>query len=279
MAEPKAELSDLQFTKLCGIIHKHTGITIAEGRKSLLLSRLRSRLRDLDGLDFKAYIDRVGIDKSELQELINRVTTNKTLFYRTPRIWNHFREVAVEEFIAKKTMLPLRVWSAAASSGEEAYTAGMVLEQFREAHSGFDYKIMGTDISSRVLAHGKGGTYSDQVVANFRKDHPDMFASHMSANDAGGFRIARPIKSRVTFKLHNLQKRMLGARPFDVVFLRNVLIYFTNEGQEQILANIHTMMPADGTLYIGESESLSRLSTDFEIVEPMVYRPRHGQNA
>ena len=274
--ETDLELSDLQFTKLCGIIHKNTGITIAEGRKSMLVSRLRSRLREIGDTDFKAYLALVSSSKDEMQELINRVTTNKTLFYRTPRIWEHFRDTVTEEFLARKTMRPMRVWSAASSTGEEAYTIGMVLETIRAEHETFDYKILGSDISSRVLKEADTGVYTAKSVSGLRDDHPDLFGAHMVGDDAGGFQVSAKIKARISFKLHNLQKRMTGSSPFDVVFLRNVLIYFTPEDQQAILANIHASMPPEGTLYIGESESLTRMQTEFGILEPMVYRPLAG---
>ncbi len=275
-AESDLELSDLNFAKLRTIIHDNTGISIADGRKSLLLSRLRQRLRETDMADFKSYVARVQSDAGELQELIDRITTNKTLFYRTPRIWEHFRDVAVEDFIARKAMRAMRIWSAAASTGEEAYTAGMLLEGPRKTQDEFDYKIVGTDISARVLKKAEMGAFPASTVANFRKDQPSLFRDHLTGNDAAGFQVDPKIKARVSFKLHNLQNRMKNASPFDVVFLRNVLIYFTAEDQEGILRNVHAHMPPDGTLYIGESESLARLDTEFEMLEPMVYRPRAG---
>lgn len=273
------ELSDLHFTKLQGIIHKHTGITIADGRKSLLLSRLRSRLREAGEPDFKAYIARVTSDAEELQELINRVTTNKTYFYRTPRIWDHFRQVAVPEFRARATMRPMRIWSAASSTGEEAHTAGIALEEVRLAEEGFEYSVLGTDVSSEVIRMAEKGVYGAPAVARFKVDAPDLFRAHVTGDDAGGFRVDDKVRARVKFKLHNLQNRLRNASPFDVVFLRNVLIYFTNEDQETILRNVRAVMPPEGVLYIGESETLSRLEADFDILEPMVYRPRAGTEA
>ncbi len=274
-----SELSDLQFDKLRTIIHDNTGITIQDGRKSLLLSRLRSRLREVEEPNFKSYIARLSSDADEMQELINRVTTNKTYFYRTPRVWDHFRGQAVEDFLAKGSKRPMRIWSAAASTGEEAHTVGIVLEEVRTSQSNFDYKIMGSDISSRVLKKAEAGVYAPPAVKEFRKEQPDLFRTHMMGDDAEGFHVAPNVKSRISFKLHNLQKRMTGTSPFDAVFLRNVLIYFTPEDQEEILRNIHAMMPPDGTLYIGESETLTRLNTDFDIIEPMIYRPNAGRKA
>jgi len=270
------EMSDAHFSQLCTIIHENTGITIVDGRKSMLLSRLRGRLRELGETDFDAYISRVTSDRDEMQELVNRVTTNKTLFYRTPRVWEHFRTVVVEEFLASGTRRPMRVWSAASSTGQEAHTAGMVLESVRHDHPSFDYKVIGTDISKRVLDQAEAGVFSEQTVANFKKDQPELFTKHMMRNDAGTFQVSPDIKSRISFKYHNLQERMKNVSSFDAVFLRNVLIYFTIEDQAKVLAHIHALLPPNGTLYIGESESLSRVETDFDIVEPMVYRPQAG---
>ena len=270
---PTLELSDLQFSKLCEIIHRNTGITIADGRKSLLLSRLRGRLREVNEPNFKSYIARLSSDAAELQELINRVTTNKTYFYRTPRVWDHFREIAVPEFLNRKTGQPMRIWSAASSTGEEAHTIGVVLEDFRRSMGGFDYNVLGTDVSSRVLKAANTGVYLPRAVSAFRSDNPELFRSGMVGDDENGYSVKPEIKSRLKFKLHNLQNRLKGNTQFDVVFLRNVLIYFTVEDQEKILENVRGQMHPTGTLYIGESETLRRVKTRFELVEPMVYRP------
>ena len=278
MTNINLDLSDKQFEKLRAIIHTHTGITIGDGRKSLLLTRLRSRLRAQNEPDFKSYIARLDKDSDELQELINRVTTNKTYFYRTPRIWEHFRDIAVPDFLAANSGRPMRVWSAAASTGEEAHTIGIVLEQFRRAESGFDYSVLGTDVSSRVLKVAETGVYAPSTFSAFQKDQPDLIRNAMVGDDVNGFRVRPEIKNRLKFKLHNLQKRLKNARAFDVVFLRNVLIYFTIEDQESILRNVAALMPPTGTLYIGESETLNRLDTSFEAVEPMVYRPIGGES-
>ena len=267
------EMSDSNFSKLRAIVHKHTGITIGDNRKNLLLSRLRSHLRETGEASFKSYIDRVSTDAEVLQELVNRVTTNKTYFYRTPRIWEHFCDVAQPAFSAKKPKRPMRIWSAAASTGEEAHTVGILMEEVRKTETDFDYAVVGTDVSSRVLAVAETGCYAPAAVTQFRKEKPEVFNAHMKANDDGQFNVSPAIRARLRFKLHNLQERLKNTSPFDAVFLRNVLIYFTPEDQENILRNVRALMPPDGVLYIGESETLTRLNTDFEMEAPMVYRP------
>jgi len=271
--DAELSLSEAQFNKIRGIIHDSTGISIGDNRTSLLLSRLRSRLRETKDADFKAYIARVTSDKAELQELINRVTTNKTFFYRTPRIWQHFRDVALPEFIARNARRPMRIWSAAASTGEEVYTAGMILEHIRGTQEAFDYRCTGTDISSKVLKQADAGLYDVQTLKQLRTDGTDLFDRFLCGDDTAGYKIDTQIRARTTFRLHNLLKPLSGGTRFDVVFLRNVLIYFTPEDQQTILRNVHAATAPDALLYIGESESIARLQTDFTIVEPMVYRP------
>lgn len=268
------QLSDLHFERLRTIIHDQTGITIGEGRKTLLVSRLRKRLRETGMNDFRAYVARLGTEPAEMQELIDRVTTNKTYFHRTPRVWDHFRTVAVEDFLSRAPGRAMRIWSAAASTGEEAHTAGIVLEDVRRSREGFDYRILGTDISARVIRSAEAGVFDAAMVSQFRKERPELARAFLTGDDATGYRTTPQITSRISFRLHNLQNRLAKAAPFDVVFLRNVLIYFTPEDQQVILGHVLALMRPEGTLYIGESETITRLTTDFDIVEPMVYRPR-----
>ena len=266
-------MSDGDFAKLRAVIHAQTGITIGETRKSLLVSRLRSRLRALDLASYTAYLERVAQDPAERRELTNRVTTNETYFYRTPRIWDYFNDVAVPEFAARVQNRALRVWSAAASTGEEAYTAGAFLEEMRSRTPGFDYSIVGTDISSRVLGIAETAIYKGRPVARFQKEQPEVFARRMVGSEAAGWSPAKEIKARVRFREHNLLRPLTNTAKFDIVFLRNVLIYFKAEDQATILRHVRAMMQPEGVLLIGESESLKHIDTDFEQIQPIIYRP------
>ncbi|OBY26664.1 chemotaxis protein CheR [Leisingera sp. JC1] len=266
-------MSDGDFSKLRAIVHRNTGITIGETRKTMLVSRLRRRLREVDEPSFASYISRLASDPAEMQELTNRVTTNETYFYRTPRVWDYFQDVFLPEFHARGENLRMRVWSAAASSGEEAHTIGTILEKQRLEKPGFDYSVLGTDVSSRVLDVAQTGVYNGRSIARFRKEKPDLFASHMKGSDADGYKAVPQIRARLKFKLHNLLEKLGGTSPFDVVFLRNVLIYFTDEDQEKILQHVRELIKPDGVLFIGESETLNNLRTGFEQLAPIIYRP------
>lgn len=272
-AEPESALSDDDFAKLRAIVHETTGITIAENRRGMMFSRLQRRLRETGVMTFKDYISRVSSDPAEMQELTNRITTNETYFYRTPRIWSHLRDTTIPEFIANGKSDKFRAWSAAASTGEEAHTLGIILEDVRNKNPRFDYTVLGTDISSRVISIAQEGLYIGRPVARFRTEDPALFSKHMVGDDNDGYRVTKSIKHRLTFKLHNLLKPIKSVGPFDVVFLRNVLIYFSAEDQCRILANIRANMRPESTLIIGESESLKGLDCDFEPIEPLIYRP------
>ena len=266
-------LSDTNFSKLRRIVHAETGITIAENRRGMMFSRLQQRLRESGENTFDAYISRVSSDPVEMQELTNRMTTNETYFYRTPRIWAHLREETLPEFLNAKTKRKIKVWSAAASTGEEAHTIGVVLEDLRQKNPGFDYSILGTDISSRVIKIAEKGHYVGRPVARFQKEDPVLFSKYMVGDDTAGFSVRPEIKSRITFRLHNMLKPLKSSGPFDVVLLRNILIYFTKEDQEKILENVQAQMRPEGTLIIGESETLKGLDCKFEAMAPLVYRP------
>ncbi|MEO1495102.1 MAG: protein-glutamate O-methyltransferase CheR [Pseudomonadota bacterium] len=272
-AKMETSLNDADFTKLRAIIHKQTGITIAENRRSMLFSRLRRRLRETELNTFSDYISKVSSDPKEMQELTNQVTTNETYFYRTPRVWQHLREVTVPQFLSASTSRAMKIWSAAASTGEEGHTVGVVLEDVRQSNPGFDYTVLGTDISSRVLALAEDGLYVGRRVARFQQHDPELFSKYMVGNDTDGFRVLPEIKRRISFRLHNLLEPLKSAGPFDVVFLRNVLIYFVDADQEKILAHVYNQLRPDGTLIIGESETLKNLNCSFEQTAPLIYRP------
>lgn len=266
-------LSEVDFIQLRSIIHSETGITISDNRKRMLYSRLQSRLRATGTPTFRKYIEKIRNDDKEMQEFKNRVTTNETYFYRTPRIWSHFRTETIPKFLELQPQRPMNVWSAAASTGEEAHTAGVVLESVRQTHTKFDYSVLGTDISTRVIGIAKHGLYKGRPLARFRNEEPELFLKFMTGTDSDGYCVTQSIRQRISFRPHNLTERLSSGGPFDVVFLRNVLIYFVSEDQERILANIYEQMRPNGTLFIGESETLSNLKCKFEQISPLVYKP------
>lgn len=266
-------LSDKCFAEFLNLTHKLTGITIGDNRKSMLVSRLRTRLRATESPDFESYLEFLKKDSDEIVQFINSITTNKTLFFRTPRIWSYLSDIYIPEWINARNGRKFQVWSAAASTGEEAYTAGVLLESFRARYPSFDYQITGTDISSRVIKTAKAGVYSARSVQRFRDTESELFQAHMVGNDTDGYSVTPNIRGKIRFKEHNIFKPYKHTAKFDVALLRNVLIYFTKPDQEKAISNVERSLQSTGLLVIGESETLSPLNTQFSPAAPLIYRP------
>lgn len=266
-------LSDRSFAELLKITYDHTGITIGDGRKSLMVSRLRRRLRATNLKDFESYVRLLKKPGSEeLEHFINSVTTNKTYFYRTPRIWDYLTKEFIPEWMNRSNNGRLNVWSGASSTGEEIYTAGILLEDIRRVHPTFDYQIIGTDVSARVVKEAQTGLYTGRAIQRFREEAPELFERYMVGDDTAGFGVLPRIRQRIKFKQHNIFEPYRHTTKFDVALLRNVLIYFTKPDQEKALRNIDRSLHDNGVLIIGESETLAPLNTNFASVAPLVYR-------
>ncbi len=224
------------LVKVIGMVHKLTGITMAEHKKTLLQSRLRKRMRELQIATYTDYLDFLAKTPDETQNFINVVTTNETTFFRTPKVWSYFRDEFLPEWYKNNPKTILTLWSAASSSGEEAYSLSIVCSEFKLKNAGFDFKILATDISSSVLAEAASAEYNDRAVEFFRKSHPDLFAKYFKTKEDNLHAVCGEIKKKVQFLPHNLFT--VKKEQFDIVFLRNVLIYFSSEDQEKVLLNV-----------------------------------------
>lgn len=269
MNEGALQLSDACFEKYVKVVHKITGITLEKNRKKMLVGRLRRRIGELKLTSYDEYLQYLAKNKSEEEHFINCVTTNETYFYRTPRVWDFF----VDEFLANwNTNKKLNVWSAASSTGEEAHTLGVLCQNFKSSNAGFKYSVLGTDISSDVVARCSQGNYIGRAVERFRNAKPELFEKYMIGSDADGYSVTRQIKGNINFKTHNLFNPLKGENTFDLIFLRNVLIYFTRRDQEKVLAQMQKCLSPEGYLIIGESESIASLNTNFVLQAPLIYR-------
>ncbi len=268
-------LSDETFHRFLDLIHDLTGITVNRSRKSMVEGRLRRRLRALDIDRYERYLELVRSGHDETLTFIDAVTTNETQFFRTPRIWNFIEEEFLPRWFAAHPGRTCRLWSAAASSGEEAHSLAIACDLFRSRHPGFSYRILGTDISREMVTLCEQGRYGGRSIDAFRRARPDVFAKYMRPRD-GSFLLAPELRAALTFRRHNLFEPLRGQQPFDLVLLRNVLIYFTAPDQERVLAHVESCLADDGALIIGESESLASLTTGLAHVQPLVYGRRDG---
>lgn len=272
MSQMEDDISDVCFRQFCTLIHDMTGITIRADRRVMLAGRLRRRMRDLQLNSYESYLDNIKNNKEEHKPFVNVITTNETYFYRTPRIWSYISEVFLPEWHKDNKGRVLSVWSGASSTGEEAHTLGIVMQQFKDLHRGFDYMILGTDIAPRVVEQASKGIYKGRAVARFREAMPELFSKYMRGDDEAGFVVMPVIKSQIRFELFNLFDQSAKHPKHDLVLLRNVLIYFTKEDQKRVMENIHKRLNPRGIAIIGESETLNNLNSDFESISPTIYR-------
>jgi len=272
---PDAEISEACLMEYVELIHRWTGITVGQNRKAMLYGRLKKRMKSLGQQSFESYLQYVRNTPEEKTPFIDLVTTNETYFFRTPRIWDYLEQNFIPQWFQNHPGKTFRVLSAAASSGEEAHSLGVACQDFKERHPAFQYQISGTDISTKMVARATEGKYTGRSIETFRKQA--RFEKYMKP-DGEYFRVITEIRSRLEFRAHNLFQKLPG-EPFDLILLRNVLIYFKGPDQEKVLANLFPALKPDGLLIIGESESLTHVRSEFESIGPLLYRPKTGKAA
>lgn len=271
-----SRMTILELQKTIEFIYKLTGIHIETNRQSMVEGRVQKRMRQLKIFDYLTYLKCVEENEKEKLLFIDLVTTNETYFFRTPRIWDYIEKIFLPNWYQANKGKVFYVWSAAASSGDEAHSLGLLLQAFKDAHARFQYKIMGTDISEKMIEECKRGQYKGRTIDTLQKTKPEWMKTYMIKTD-DHYVIHPTIKQNMEFKRHNLFTSLPTTNHFDLVLLRNVLIYFTSRDQEKVLQAIYPKVNKDGLLIIGESESLMHIQTNFEQIEPLLYKPKKAK--
>jgi chemotaxis protein methyltransferase CheR len=272
-------MKDRVFQRFSSFIFDNVGIKMPPAKKTMLEARLQKRLKALGMDSFEEYSDFVfssqGHD-SELVHLIDVVTTNKTDFFREPAHFDFLTKTAVPQIISRNRDLwrePFKIWSAGCSSGEEPYTMAMVLSDFAEQNPEFRFSILASDISTQILQTARTAVYSeertDTIPLNIKKKY-----LMRSKNPALSLvRITPQLRSTVSFRRINFMDDSFGiAEKMDVIFCRNVVIYFDKPTQQTLMRKFHRQLRSGGYLFIGHSETLSGLDVDFKPVASTVYR-------
>ncbi|WP_118180042.1 CheR family methyltransferase [Paraburkholderia phosphatilytica] len=259
-------------------VRRHTGIVMNERKWAMLEGRLRRRIRALELPGYRDYLQVLEAKPAEVTDFIDLVTTNETSFFRTPRVWDYFGTQFLPAWFAGNPQGTLRLWSAASSSGEEAYSAAMLCEEFRARHPSFRYRILGTDISEAIVRDACNAHFRGRSAEGLKQAHPHLLQKYFTPRD-DGFTANGTLRANVSFRQHNLyaSPRELGTH--DLAFLRNVLIYFDADGQLAVLENVRRALVPQGVLIVGESESLSRFDTGFVFEQPLIYRNGHSNGA
>lgn len=253
------------------LIHRFTGITMTEQKRTLIMGRLKKRLRALNLESYQLYITYLKNHREEQEYFINVVTTNETYFFRTQRVWDYFCKDYLPNWYAKHPGQTLHLWSAASSTGEEAYSMAICCEEFANRNPLFQYRIVASDISTDVLKEATEGYYEGRSVDSFRQQYPAWFAQYLLAAGSG-FKVIEKLQKKVEFRKHNLFESPFLQSRFDLVFLRNVLIYFNAADQTKVLKLLARSLVKDGELIVGESDSLTALDTEFHFLKPGLYK-------
>ena len=271
MGEIEKEISDKDLKKLLSLVKSYTGITMEERKRDILSTRIRPQLRRLNMQLFEEYINCIQSNPVERQKFINLATTNETHFFRTEAIWKYFELEYLPEWWKKNSSQTLRVWSAASSSGAEAYSIMMLCEEFRTKNPGFKYRVYGSDICTDVLEVATNATYTDKVLAELKTKKPLLHQKYFDVLSLTQSQVKEEYRKNVEFGVHHLHTKSNRKDFYDITFLRNVMIYFSEPDQEMVLRHMKESLKKDGVLILGESESLARLKSDFTFAKPLIY--------
>lgn len=275
--EREFEFTQKDFDYLRKIVSERTGIVVANKKLDMFYSRLARRVRQLGLSNFKQYCDLIKNEEDgvEATQLINAITTNLTYFYREVYHFEFLAETLVPELIEAETKgRRLRIWSAGCSSGEEPYSIAITLNQLGLTARGWDIEILATDIDSSVLEHASAGIYGMDQIANVPDRYLHSGFLKGKGEHSGKVCIKPEVRRLVKFAQLNLNSEWSLPVPVDIVFCRNVIIYFDKESKKALVERIANNLKAGGYLFIGHSESLFRVSDRFNLVGKTIYRKK-----
>ena len=268
-------ITDDEFARLRDLVYDRYGINLTEKKRTLLVGRLQKVLRREGLASFSDFYDRVvaAANGGMLDELINRISTNFTYFWREHAHYDHLRSVALPEVctrLQQQRECDLRVWCAAAATGEEPYTLAMLIHE----HLGADYSrwqagLLATDISLEALTTATAGSYSADAV---KRLPARLKQRYLQADGDGSFRVAPELRADMFFRRFNLMHEFPFKRPFHIIFCRNVMIYFDRPTRRRLLQKLYHHTAPGGYLYIGHAESLNGIHDGYDSVQPAVYR-------
>lgn len=258
-----------EFRRFRDLLHRQSGIYLEESKLDSLRISLVTRATRLGYKNLTEYYSALERDEHEFNELLNLVTINETSFFRFPQQFDALRERVLPEIMAAKpaTNRVLRCWSAGCSTGEEPYSVAMTLIDMGLQGSGWKPQVLGTDVSTKALAHAKAGVYGKRAMMNVPAD---VVRRHYDPSPKGDYRINDRVRSLVDFGYHNLIKEpyplsLMGN--WDVIFCRNVTIYFRLESTRRVVSNFYDSLNEGGYLFVGHSETLTSINEDFEAIE------------
>ena len=274
----KAELSEEDFNVFSRFIYSEFGIKMPPIKRIMLQGRLLKRIRELgfnSYTDYKKFLfSKEGQDK-ELLHFLSVVTTNKTDFFREPGHFIFLKDEVLSHFAPSSVQVPFKVWSAGCSSGEEPYTISIVLNEFERLNPFFKFEILGTDISSNVLEKAARGVYSLEKISPIPLELKKRYFLKSKDSQNPTVRVSPLLQKRLRLAYLNLMDSVYDIKEtFDVIFCRNVLIYFDRATQEKVINKLCKHLKPGGYFFIGHSESLSGMTVPLEHIKPTIFRKK-----
>jgi len=272
------KISDNEFNRFKKFVYSHFGINLTDEKRTLVVGRMQKYLRQNKFIDFTQYLDWIEKNPSPdaLSELVNRISTNHTFFFRENDHFDYMKSTAlpeIEKIMQKEGSSDLRVWCAAAATGEEPYTLATVLkEYFGAGYNKLDAGLLATDISVKALESAQAGIYAserlDKTPENIKK-------KYFKQQPDGTYIVSPELKKEVTYRRFNLMNDVFPfKKKFHIIFCRNVMIYFDKKTRDTLAQKLYNSTAPGGYLFIGHSETLGRDECPYEYVMPAVYRKK-----
>jgi len=278
LQKPIPDLAEQEFHLFQALVLRESGIHLGAKNRAMLVSRLWKRLRALELSSFSAYYSRVKADPQEMVLMLDCICTNETHFFREPAAFECLRGSVLPEWLAnadagrrKKT---LRIWSAACSTGEEAYSLAMMMLTYFPPSSGWNVEVLGTDLSTKVLARASSAIWPVEKIAGVPADYQRRFLLRGFGPEKGKIKAVDEIRQVVRFQRLNLTREPFAVTgPFDLIFCRNVLIYFQWETKIKVVDSLGKYLAPNGYLFLGHAESLHSVADRLRTVAPKVFPP------
>ena len=272
-------LTDSDFDFVCKFVYQSTGIVLNDNKREMLYRRLSRIVRERELNSFSDYCQLLRTQgEQEKDYFINAITTNLTSFFREQHHFDYLTTEELPKLMASKCVQVngkkrLRIWSCASSTGEEPYSIAItVLETMRSVISAWDVKILATDIDSNVLATGKTGVYEYRRIENIKEDFKHKYFKRGCGENGSNIRVNSELSKLITFKQLNLLHEWPIKGPFDVIFCRNVIIYFDKPTQQELFARYYDLLAPGGLLMLGHSENLGGYQQHFDHVGRTIFR-------
>lgn len=267
-------LTDKDFERIRKLVMDHTGISLSEAKRNLVYGRLAKRLRKMEIGDFSSYIQLLEspAGEEELGNFTNAITTNLTSFFRENHHFDYLKSDVLPGLLRHNASTKrIRIWSAGCSTGEEPYSIAMAVREVIPESKGWDIKILATDLDTNVIAHAASGIYSLDKINNVSDSRMKRWFLRGKGNNRDAVKVRPELRNIIHFKQLNLMRDWPFKNQFDVIFCRNVVIYFDKPTQRTLFKRYYKVLKDTGHLFIGHSETLYKVSSDFKLIGNTTY--------